>query len=255
MCIRVNSEWHFYKHISELKRMECSGMVGSLGCEPSHFGRSAVPAVVCGSTCCLCSPSCRQHMSEWPHARPGASNPACCPELAGDEAVPADAVGHGVGCRPLPRIQRGEFPQKVVQSAGFFLCGGLCPPDEYHVWRWTPSASSFLCCLQERPPGSLSVCFFNQTLSYKCQIFQESGAFKASENVLQEILSVTAELLWPFQESSLFRAGCSSLMKKTAEEIFLINVHLPCSLFTHQLLLLHLGRTNICFAASCPENL
>lgn len=47
-------------------------------------------------------------MSEWPHARPGASHPACRPDLAGHEAVSPVSIGYSLSGPPLPRIQHGE---------------------------------------------------------------------------------------------------------------------------------------------------
>lgn len=47
-------------------------------------------------------------MSEWPHARPGASRRAHRPDLAGHEALPPVSPGHSRGGAPLPRIQHGQ---------------------------------------------------------------------------------------------------------------------------------------------------
>lgn len=63
-------------------------------------------------------------MSEWPHARPGASRPARRPDLAGHEAVPPVSVGYGLGGAPLPRIQRGESLACVVICSRRY--DGLC---------------------------------------------------------------------------------------------------------------------------------
>lgn len=50
-------------------------------------------------------------MSKWPHACPGASQPARHPDLTGHEAVSSVSIGYSLGRPPLPRIQHGESPR------------------------------------------------------------------------------------------------------------------------------------------------